>query len=142
METLIRILSVFTPITRRLGICGDVGLIAGALSGFIIADFAWAAKGLYFTDKVALLNALILTLFTWIVVLFILCVQAKFTFRSVALPSLFNCFLTCLLTTFISKWLKAYSFAWIIGMVVGGLIGLLLCRINSLINRGEIHGKD
>ncbi len=136
MILLIWFLRLFTPITRRLGVCGNVGFIAGALSGFILADMTWAFPALaYMSNQIAFANSIVLGLFAWVWVLFVLCVQAALTFRSVAIPSLFNCLVTCLLTVFISKWLNAYSFAWLIGMFVGASVGMILCRINFELRR-------
>ena len=135
MRTFLRLLSLFYPLSNRLGLCGNIGFIAGLLAGFIISTMAWAFRGFYMSNNQALVHALSLTLFTWIAVIYLLGILAKFTFRSVALPSLFNCLLTCFLTTFVCKWLDIFSFAWLAGMFIGALVGMTLCRINSLIEK-------
>ena len=131
MNTIIRFLTSLSAVTERIGICANVGLIAGAFAGVILTLLDLMLGGLIVDNREAVLLALILAGFTWVVVLFILCALVRFTIRSVALPALLTCLLTCLLLVFVCKWLGAFTVAWLIGIVVGILVGLVLCWLNA-----------
>lgn len=134
MRTLIRLFTALRPLTSRIGICGNVGLIAGAIAGFLIFTLDFMHQGLALSNADAARLAAVLSAFTWITVLFFLCVFVRLTFTSVAVPSLINCILTCFLTVFVTKWLNAYAFAYIIGIMLGTIVGVLLCRLNYILS--------
>jgi hypothetical protein len=145
MDNIIRIpLLSLTRLTRRLNVCSNVGLMAGVIVGLLLAVIVWAFPALAtMPASIALEHALALGLFAWLFVLFVLVVQARYTFGSVVLPSFANCLLTSTLTVFLSKWMHDYSFAWLVGMLVGVLVGMLLCRLNLRIKKGgQRHGAD
>ena len=131
MNFLVRIFTILSPFLKRIGLCANVGILAGGIAGISLSFLHWIHNGLVLSTEEAFYVSLILTGFTWLVVLFLLCVLARLTFRSVALPSLFNCLLTCFVTVFLTRALNAYVLAWLIGLIVGFLIGLILCRLNN-----------
>jgi fructose-specific phosphotransferase system IIC component len=131
MNAILKFFTFLSVFARRIGVCGKVGIIAGLLAGLLLTLLNDETGPILIDDPRAFYISLILTAIAWIVVIFILVFLVRLTFRSVALPSLFNCFLTCLATVFITKWLNAYPIAWIIGIIVGFLIGSILCRLNN-----------
>jgi len=137
MRFLIRFLTFLSKYTKRLSICANIGLLAGAIAGITLSALDLIQAGITLTNLEAVYISLILTGFTWLIALFVLCVFSQMTFRSVALSSLFNNLLVCFFTVFISKYLLAYSLAWLIGILVGLLVGLLLCRLNHLFRTKE-----
>ena len=132
MRTIVKIFTSLSFLTKKLGICANVGLIAGAIAGTFLVLLNLLQGGLVVNNEEALYLGLILTGFTWIVILFILCMLVRFTLGSVALASFVNCLLTCLLTVFVCKWINAFHLAWLIGIVLGIIVGQLLCRLNYL----------
>lgn len=126
--------------TSRLGICGNTGLITGAISGGLLTVLYFRqGMHLLLTETEVLNVSLILTVFCWLVIIFILCMLVRLTFRSVAVPALINTFLVCYVTTFLSNYFHAFEYAWLIGIVVGIMIGTVLCKIASLLN---LKSKD
>lgn len=132
MKAIFRIFSSLNFLTKQIGVCGNVGLIAGAVSGFILTILDLMYGGLVLTNREAVYVFLLFGMFVWLIILFILCMLIRFTFRSVALPSFLNCFITCFAVVFFIKQLRAYTAAWLIGIVAGIFIGMLLCRISTL----------
>jgi hypothetical protein len=122
MSAILRLFLILVPAMRRLGVCSIVGIPA------------WSAPYVL-NGREAAIAAVMLTAFAALVVLFILCIPVRLAFRSVALPALFNCFLTCLLTVFVARALNAYAWSWLLGMVIGASVGGLLCRINYVLHR-------
>lgn len=133
MNSIVKIFTFLSTYTKHIGICGNVGLIAGAIAGTLLSLLDFLNGGITLSLEEALYIALILGGFTWLVILFILCILSKLTFSSIALPSLLNCLLCCFATVFIARYLNMYPYAWAIGIVMGILIGMLLCRINGLL---------
>ncbi|MFK8102577.1 MAG: hypothetical protein AB8G15_08630 [Saprospiraceae bacterium] len=132
MNTIVNLFTFFSRYTQRMGICAAVGFLAGAIGGLLLSFLDLRQGGLVLSTTESTQISLILTGFTWIVILSILCFLVKLTFRSVALPSLFNCLLTCFLTVYIAGYLNAFILAWLIGMIIGIFVGSILCRLNNL----------
>jgi hypothetical protein len=132
MKTIVKIFTALVPLTRRIGTCGNVGLIAGAIAGLLLFTLDFMYQGLSLTNADAARLAAVLTAFTWLTVIFFLCIFVRLTFASVAIPSFINCAITCFLTVFVVKWLNAYPFAYIIGIILGIIVGVLLCRLNYI----------
>ena len=130
MAAFLRFFLLLTPLMRRLGTCAIVGVMAGALGGYVLSVPAWFAP-YHLNVREALFVTAVATLFAWLFVLFVLCVLVRMPFRTVAPPSLFNCLVTCLLTVFVARALGAYAVAWLLGMVIGALVGWSLCRLNA-----------
>jgi len=135
MKLLVKFFTSLNIFTKRLGLCGNVGLIAGAIAGTFLMFLDMRQGGLIMNTTEAVQVALMLTLFTWMFIQFVLVILARLTFRSVAIPSFVNCLLTCFAVVFIVRALGLYVIAWFIGIVVGIIIGMLLCRINFIFNR-------
>ncbi len=135
MNLLVRLALFLSKYTKRIGICGNVGLIAGSIAGLILTLLNLVNGGLFLPQQEALFVALILTGFTWLVILFILYFFVRMTLQSTAIPSLVNCLLTCIATVFISSYLNAFSYSWLLGIIIGVLVGMSLCRLNSAFQR-------
>lgn len=135
MKLLVKFFTSLNIFTKRLGLCGNVGLIAGAISGTLLMHLDIIHGGLVLSTDEAVKIALLLTVFTWLVVVFILTILARLTFRSVAIPAFVNCVLTCFGMVFLTRALGLYVLAWLIGIVVGIIIGMILCRFNFFFNK-------
>jgi MFS-type transporter involved in bile tolerance (Atg22 family) len=122
-------------IIKPLGVCANIGILTGSIAGLSLTGLLLLKGTLTLSNTDVVWIALILTGFTWLIALFLLCAMARLTFRSVALPSLVNTILVCFATVIVAKALNAYANAWIIGIVLGFLIGMLLCRLNNLLLR-------
>ena len=137
MNSLIKFLLILTPLTKRIGTCGNVGLLAGTIAGIIISLTTWLihTAPLLTSSNQAIILASLLSIFSWSVIIFVLCALVQLSIKSIALPALFNCILTCFFTVFITKELNIYNIAWLIGMLIGAIVGGLLCRINFILNK-------
>lgn len=134
MAFLAKFLKILTPLTSKLGLCGNTGFIAGSIAGFFLELVDVINRGYHLSNfQEVLVDSLLLTAVAWLCVLFVLCVICHLTFASVAAPSLVNCFITCLLTTYVTNKLLLYRWAVPIGMLIGILVGLFLCRLNELL---------
>ncbi len=134
MKAIVAIFTYFNILTKRIGICGNTGLIAGATTGTFLTFLDIVRTGLFFSDQEVLYASLLFTAFTWIVIVLMLCLLVRLTFSSVALGIFINCLITCFLTVYISNALTLFYLAWMLGIVVGVLVGVVLCRINRLFN--------
>lgn len=132
MNYIVRFFTFFSRYLNRIGTCGNVGLIAGAIAGLSLTILDISQGTVVLTDQEAIYIALILTGFTWLIVLFILTILVRLTFASIALASLVNCLLVCFATVFLTKAIDNYPLAWLVGIICGILIGMILCRINAL----------
>ena len=114
----------------HLGECGLTGLIVGAVVGMMLTMLYWrhGATGI-FTDQELLYIALMLTVFGWVVVMFVLVVLVRASFAWVRLPSFINALLVAFLTTFVCARAGILKGAWLIGMLIGALVGYLLCTL-------------
>jgi hypothetical protein len=137
MNSIVRFFTILSGPLNRVGTCGIVGFIAGSIAGLLLTILDFFQGSVTLSQQEAIYISLLLAGFTWIVVLFILTILVRLTFRSVALASLVNCLLTCFATVFLTRALNNYALAWFIGMVCGILIGMLLCRINALLTNSN-----
>lgn len=135
MKALISFFTSLNIFTKRIGLCGNVGLMAGAISGTFLMLLDIRQGGVTMSTKEAVQVSLMLAATTWLFVQFVLVILARLTFRSVAIPSIVNCLLTCFVVVFLVRALGLYIIAWFIGMIVGIIIGMLLCRINFIFNK-------
>lgn len=134
MNTIVKFFTLLAAPLKKVGICGNVGFIAGAIAGLTLTLLDFLKGGLTLSQQDTIYIALILTGFTWLIILFILTILVRLTFSSVALASLFNCLLVCFATVFLTRAINNYPLAWLIGMICGILIGMFLCRINALLS--------
>lgn len=133
MNLLVKFFTSLNILTKRLGLCGNVGLIAGGIAGLILMYYYLLnANVVVLTNKEAAIIALMITAFTWIINMFFLWILARLSFFSVAVPSFVNCLLTCFAVVFVVRLTGTYIIAWLVGIVLGIIIGMLLCRINFL----------
>jgi hypothetical protein len=133
MNLLVKFFTSLNILTKRLGLCGNVGLIAGAIAGLILMYYYLLnANVVVLSNEEAAIIALMLTAFTWIINMFFLWILARLSFFSVAVPSFVNCLLTCFAVVFVVRATGTYIVAWLIGIIIGIIIGMLLCRLNFL----------
>jgi hypothetical protein len=130
MRTIAAFFKFLSRYTKRLGVCGNAGLIVGAIAGGILALLNFLRGGnIALTDAEVLYIGLMLSLFGWLTLLFILGALVRYPISSVAVPTFVNALLVCLLTTYLSNRSGLFEMAWLIGILVGILVGYLLCTI-------------
>jgi hypothetical protein len=130
MRTITALFKFPSRYTKRLGVCGNAGLIVGAIAGGILALLNFLRGGnMALTGAEVLYIGLMLTLFGWLTLLFILGALVRYPISSVAVPTFVNALLVCLLTTYVSNYSGLFVIAWLIGILVGILVGYLLCAI-------------
>lgn len=114
---------------RRLGTCGNAGIIVGAIVGGLLSllDLLHGPLNVAGADFWRLWIAL--SLFGWLALLFILAGLVRLTLSSVALPALVNSALVTFLTLWICRAIPAWGWAVPIGILIGMLIGVLLCGL-------------
>jgi hypothetical protein len=132
---LAKLINAIARLLKRLGTCGNAGLIVGMLTGGLLAllDFLDGPLAPTLTQIIRLW--LVTALFGWLVLLAIFVGLVRWRFSAVALPSLVNAVLVAGLTLLICQALGAFAYAWWIGILVGLLVGRLLCLINNLLQR-------
>ncbi|MEM8639184.1 MAG: hypothetical protein AAGG51_10265 [Cyanobacteria bacterium P01_G01_bin.54] len=130
MNIILRSFGVFKPFLKRLGLCGTTGWIVGSLVGILLALLDLVEGGMVISSEEAIYVSLILSIFSWIVIVFFLYVFGGYTLRSIALPTLINCLLTTFALVFIARSLDLFKYAPVLGLALGALIGFLLCQIN------------
>lgn len=136
MKFLVNLLFIFRPLARKLSLCQLTGSIAGIVTGIILVFlFIGNDELLSVTGQDFWQFALILTAFCWVMMLFFLCGLSKYSFLSVVIPSLVNCFFTCTLTLYICNYLQLWYWAPFIGLVVGIVVGTLLCYLGQLFKK-------
>ena len=115
--------------TKRLGNCGNVGLIVGALSGGMLT-LLFISKGgsLSLTDNEAIKIAGILTIFSWLVLVFILTILIRLRFSSIAVGSFLITLFVTFITVYLSHKFELFEYAWLIGMLVGISLTALICK--------------
>jgi len=133
MAILAKFFALFEFLTKKLSVCATTGFMAGAIGGVFIQLLHSFNPGFHLnTLQEILIDSLILTALAWFFVVFVLCVIAKLTFPSIALPSLINSFLTCFITLFICNKYALFPWGYVIGILVGILVGTLLCKLNQI----------
>lgn len=120
----------------RMGICASAGVVVGMANGGILA-LANLMEGPLSPDASQLLLLwLILTLFGWLLLLFVLVVLSRLTLASVGGPSLVNSALVTGLLLLLCNALSAYGWAFWLGILCGILVGLLLCGLYRAVKGG------
>jgi len=138
MAILAKFFALFEFLTKKLSVCANTGFMAGAIGGvFIQLDHSFNPGFHLTTLQELLIDSLLLTAVAWFFVVFVLCVIAKFTFLSIAVPSLVNSFLTCFITLFICNKFSLFPWGYVIGLLVGILVGTLLCKFNQILSTNK-----
>jgi hypothetical protein len=114
---------------RRLGTCGNAGVIVGAVVGGLLTLLDFLDGPLSPTAAELLRLWLLLSIFGWLVLLFVLAGLVRLALGGVALPALINALLVTGLTIWICRILGAWGWAFLIGIAVGILVGALLCGL-------------
>lgn len=130
MRSLAKLILWLAGYLRRLGTCGNAGLIAGVITGGALALLDFLEGGaLTLTAAEALRVWLMLALFAWLLLLFVFVALARWSFGSVAVPALVNALLVGGLTMWICRALDIYHLGLLVGILIGLLIGYLLCGL-------------
>ena len=130
MRWLAGLLSVTTRWIGRLGECGVAGVIVGAVIGLMLTLLDGMHGGtLSLTTTELWYVALVLAAFGWLVLVFVLVVLTRATFRSIVAPALVNAFLVAVLTTFVCYTAGLLAWAWLLGMLIGAIVGYVLCTL-------------
>lgn len=133
MRAVARVILWIGGYLRRLGTCGNAGIIVGLIAGGALALLDFEENGaLTLTAPEALRSWLLLALFAWLVLLFLFVALARWSFRSVAVPTLANSLLVSGLTVWICRARDVYHLGLLVGIVVGVLVGVLLCRLYNM----------
>ena len=130
MGAIAKLVKWLAGLLRRLGVCGNAGIIVGMLAGtaLMLLDFV-EGFALVLSASEALRVWIILTLFGWLALLFIFKVFVRWPLAAVAVPTFVNAALVTFITVYVSRALDLYPWAWLIGLLAGMLIGFLLCRL-------------
>lgn len=127
------IFSIFKSVSRLLrhfGACGNAGLIVGSIAGSMLVLLYLASAGNLSPLPVELLYiTLLLTVFSWAVLLFISIVLLRNTPTSMFFPTLIHAFLICALTVYLCSAFNLYKYGWIIGVLAGLFVGYVLCTM-------------
>ncbi|HET7234120.1 MAG TPA: hypothetical protein VFJ16_29170 [Longimicrobium sp.] len=130
MTFIFQLANSFARRLARLGVCGAAGFIVGTLAGFMLWLLDFLESGaLSLSTPQAVRIAAILSLFGWLVLLFLLTTAGRALLSSVVVPTFVNAFLVCFLTVFLTRALGLYAIAWLVGMLAGVLIGYVLCTL-------------
>lgn len=121
---------------RRLGVCGNAGVIVGTLAGLLLfaLDFIHGG-GLALSVSEAVRIALLLAAAGWLVLLFVFTAFGRASLASVAVPAAVNSLLVCTLTVLLTRALGLYPVAVLVGIVIGMAIGAALCTLYNRAGR-------
>jgi hypothetical protein len=137
MRAIARLVKWLGAFLRKLGVCGNVGIIIGMLAGTALTLLDLKEGGaLVLSNADAVKVWALLVLVCWLAVLFFFKVFVRWPLASVAVPTLVNAVLVVGLTVYLSRALDAYFWAWLIGLLAGMLIGFLLCTFYKRLVRG------
>jgi hypothetical protein len=130
MRAIAKLVRWLAGFLRRLGVCGNAGVIVGMLAGaaLMLLDFV-DGFALVLSASETLRVWAALTLFGWLALLFIFKAFVRWPLAAVAVPTLVNAALVTFVTVYVSRALDVYEWAWLIGLLAGMLIGFLLCRL-------------
>jgi hypothetical protein len=120
-------------LTKRLGPCGNAGLIAGSLTGILLSLLGWEESGSVSLSAEQIVAAIaMIAAFSWVVLLFILITLLRMSPPSVLAPSFVNVLAVVSLTVLSTAAVDGYDFAALIGPVVGMLVGSGLCFLSRV----------
>lgn len=117
---------------EQFGICSNVGLVSGLISGYIISLNFYGLNNKIMTIEELIITSIISWIFNSIVILIYLSCLKKYKFKSVLLGTLINCLFSVFVTIWVTMFFDLYLFSWLFGGVLGFLTGFLLCKIRSL----------
>ena len=131
MYSLLKAMTAFGPVFKKLGICAALGFIAGVIAGFFLLLFFLVSGGTapMLTQDQTLKVVLLLTLFDVIALLFFLMGLCRYTFAAAFLPTIITSLLVCLVTVLLVSKFNLWLWSLIVGMLVGLIIGRLLCLL-------------
>lgn len=130
LQAIGRFFGFFAQYTQRLGVCGNAGLIVGAIAGGVLTLLDWVEEGnLVLSNEQALYVFLLLVLFTWLVLIFIFVAFVRARISDVVFPGFFNALFVCLLTVYLCTAFDLYHLGWLVGILVGIVIGYTLCTL-------------
>jgi hypothetical protein len=132
MSAFSRNINNLSKYTEKLGICGNTGLINGTITGSILTYLNSVNPISVIDRNEYFIISTIITIFCWLIVLFILKFFIKLRIRNILLPSLINTILVCFLTVYLVYISRLYSIAWFIGLIVGITVGYGLCRLSKI----------
>lgn len=114
---------------NKLGPCGNIGLMIGLIAGLLLTVLSLRTAHLRPAPMEVFWIIVILTLFCWVVMVFVAVVFGRFRLRSVLWGMLLRSVVICLVTVLITHVLGTYRFGIIIGIVVGLFFGYLICSV-------------
>ena len=129
MRSIARLVAWLAPYLRRIGVCGNAGVIVGLLTGGALALLDFLANPLVLSGPEALRAWAILALFGWLVLLFVFRALVRWPLGTIVVPTLVNAVLVSGITLYLSRALELFPWAWLLGFLVGMALGLLLCRL-------------
>lgn len=131
MYSLLKAMTAFGPVFKKLGICATLGFIAGVIAGVFLLLFFLVSGGTdpMLTQDQTLKVVLLLTLFDVIALLFFLMSLCRYTFAAAFLPTIITSLLVCLVTVLLVSKFNLWLWSLIVGMLVGLIIGRLLCLL-------------
>lgn len=113
----------------RIGVCGNAGVIVGAVTGLVLTLLDLIEDGLELTGSDVVATWLILAAAGWLMLVSVFIVFVRWPSRSVAAPALVNSALVTGLTMLICWIAGLFDLAWLIGPLAGLVIGYLLCGL-------------
>ena len=119
----------------RLGPCGNVGLIIGIIAGGLLTLLSIRTAHMRPTFFEAFWIFIILSVFCWMVLVFVATIFLRLQLQSVLFGMLVRSLVICLFTVLIVYLLGAYHFGIFIGICVGLFFGYFLCMILKEIRR-------
>jgi hypothetical protein len=129
MKLIATLLAWFSTFLRRIGVCGNAGVIVGLLTGGALWFLDFLHEPLVLSDPDALRMWGILALFGWVALLFVFLALVRWPFSSIVIPTLVNAVLVSGITLYGSRALGLFAIAWLLGLLIGALLGFLLCRL-------------
>lgn len=131
MMTLIRaFLSITRPASQRLSTCELNGMLIGVLAGVLFA-LVWLGGGntTSLSYPLWLYIALVLAIFSWLLLLIMLCWFLRYEAGPLIIPLFFNALITCIFTIYLCNLIAEPLVFFLVGLFIGFWIGRLLCRL-------------
>ncbi len=117
---------------KKFNMCSLAGYLIGLAAGSLLTLHNIMNGGLSLGKEEIFYVAILLTIFTFFIMIILLGIFLRLRLRSFALGLFLNCAFTCSLTVLLVNGSGYYIVAWFIGMIVGVAVGSLLCWLNSL----------
>src|SRR5262245_58214711 len=130
-----KLLNALSRELARLGVCGNSGVIVGALVGGLLTLLQLEHdEPMSAADRVLITAAL--AVFGWLALMFIFVAFVRYRPAPIALPAMTNAALVTFATSYGLDWLDLSDWAWLLGMVIGAMVGLALCSLSSRLGKG------